>query len=690
MDQQSNRPRQSPGYFRTFHAGRRAASIALLALLFLGWVSAVHAVTLGQARVTSYLNQPLEAELELVGLEPGQHEDLRIRIANQAQFDRLGIVYTNFLADLRFDVVQSGARWIVRVRSNQPVNEPFLDFPVQMTWPGGQMVRQYTLLLDPLTLTRPATVTRAAAPAPAPRARVVESQPGRAIGATYGPVRRGETLWPIAQQVRPSGVTTKQMAMALLRANPQAFIDNNINKLRAGAVLTIPPLGEIQQMDAATASRAFAEQTRQWRAPVATSPREVTAAPTAPSAPPAQLDPVSARPTDTPSDAPSDTSGAADESDDQLRIVAKEETQPQSDDDAIKQQLLVTMEEIESNRITTTEIESRLATLEQELSKMQALVELKDQQIAALQSEIDAREAIDQAASELEPNRPSPTPSATAPPETGVADVAAPTSEPAAEATEPPVVAETPIEVEAESVPVAQTPRGPWYDQYLWLIWAVLGLIGLVAVGWMIRRQMAAQEASSVPMADLPSAPPPSYAPAREPAREEIKQAQRDFRELAKEPSPGVEPAAEAKPLPEIDDADAKAVESRMADISNSMLDELLDEGKDLGQRPPAGTPDFDDREIATWVEELGSEIDQLELPDSESAADTEQNGVVLVLGNAVVPLNNTRLCVNVRPWVLSFTMLGENTRSNFVDHPNQLEQRVVFQTFGVHAELTL
>jgi len=318
-----------------------------------------------------------------------------------------------------------------------------------------------------------------------------------------------------------------------------------------------------------------------------------------------------------------DTGGAADESDDQLRIVAKEETQPQSDDDAIKQQLLVTMEEIESNRITTTEIESRLATLEQELSKMQALVELKDQQIAALQSEIDAREAIDQAASELEPNRPSPTPSATAPPETGVADVAAPTSEPAAEATEPPVVAETPIEVETESVPVAQTPRGPWYDQYLWLIWAVLGLIGLVAVGWMIRRQMAAQEASSVPMADLPSAPPPSYAPAREPAREEIKQAQRDFRELAKEPSPGVEPAAEAKPLPEIDDADAKAVESRMADISNSMLDELLDEGKDLGQRPPAGTPDFDDREIATWVEELGSEIDQLELPDSESAADT-------------------------------------------------------------------
>jgi len=154
MDQQSNRPRQSPGYFRTFHAGRRAASIALLALLFLGWVSAVHAVTLGQARVTSYLNQPLEAELELVGLEPGQHEDLRIRIANQAQFDRLGIVYTNFLADLRFDVVQSGARWIVRVRSNQPVNEPFLDFPVQMTWPGGQMVRQYTLLLDPLTLRR--------------------------------------------------------------------------------------------------------------------------------------------------------------------------------------------------------------------------------------------------------------------------------------------------------------------------------------------------------------------------------------------------------------------------------------------------------------------------------------------------------------------------------------------------------
>jgi FimV-like protein len=582
-------------------------------LLVLGSIPVVHAVTLGPARVTSYLNQPLEAEIELVGLEPGQHEDLRIRIANQAQFDRLGIAYTNFLADLRFDVVQSSGRWIVRVRSSRPVSEPFLDFPVQMTWPGGQMVRQYTLLLDPLTLSRPATVSRATAPAPAPRARPQPAPAGSRIGATYGPVQRGETLWPIAQRVRPSGVTTKQMAMALLRANPQAFIDNNINKLRAGAVLTIPPLGEIQQMDAAAANRAFAEQTRQWQAPVATSPREVAVAPAPPSAPPAQVDPVTARPTDEPSEPSPDAAAAASDSDDQLRIVAKEESSPQSDDDAIKQQLLVTMEEIESNRITTSEIESRVATLEQELSKMQALVELKDRQIAALQSEIDARETTEQAASTVE---------SSLPPATG--ETAAAPAPQAAEPAAPPVTTEAPVRVEAEAVPATEPSPRPWYEQYQWLIWAVLGAIGLVAVGMMIRRQTAAQAHSNVPMADLPSTPPPSYTPARQPAREDIRQAERDFDALTKEPaqaSTPIEPAA--APLPEIDESQAKAVESRMQGITNSMLDELLDEGKELDKRPPVSPPEFDDKEIATWVEELGSEIEQLELPDTEDTTAT-------------------------------------------------------------------
>ncbi len=602
-----------------------------LALLIALLASAgTHAVTLGQARVVSYLNQPLEAEIALVGVEPGQHEDLRIRVANQDQFDRLGIPFTFFMNDLNFDVVQSRGQWIVRVRSRKPVTEPFLDFPVQMTWPGGQMVRQYTLLLDPLTLSRPATVTRAARPAATRQTATPTAAPpvgNLPSSATYGPVRSGETLWPIAQKLRPRGITTKQMAMALLRANPQAFIDNNINKLRAGAVLTVPPLGEIQQLDAATAAREFAEQVRQWRAPVATSPRQ--AAVSAPITAPATTQQAA-----TPSDqvpeasetAPTVTSPpdtAADAAEAKLRIVTDQQTDEEtSSEGAIQKQLLVTMEEIESNRITTSAIESRLAKLEEELTSMQALVELKDQQIAALQSEIDARDEIEKAADAAGATLPDAAPAPSSP--IIEQETAAVAPAPATDLAE----AETPVTIAAEPLPAPEPAmRPPWYDQYLWLIWALLGLIGLVAVGLMIRRQMVTQNQSNVPMADLPSSPPSTYGREREPAREEIKQAERDFRSMSDTSAAAIEPATPpAERLPDMDKSAAQAVDQRIEGLTNSMLDEMLEDGKHLGGRPPAAAPDADvsEDDIESWMEELGSEIDQLESATTEKPAATK------------------------------------------------------------------
>ena len=597
---------------------------SFLALLIALLASAgAHAAILGQVRVISYLNQPLEAEIALVGLEPGQHEDLRIRVANQDQFDRLGIPFTFFMNDLNFDVVQSSGQWIVRVRSRKPVTEPFLDFPVQMTWPGGQMVRQYTLLLDPLTLSRPATVTRAARPAATRQAATPTAAPPAGnlpSSATYGPVRSGETLWPIAQKLKPRGITTKQMAMALLRANPLAFIDNNINKLRAGAVLTVPPLGEIQQLDATAAAREFAEQVRQWRAPVATSPRQ--AAVSAPITAPATTQQAA-----TPSDevpeatetAPTVTSppDTAADAEAKLRIVTDQQTDEESSsEEAIQKQLLVTMEEIESNRITTSGIESRLAKLEEELTNMQALVELKDQQIAALQSEIDARDEIEKAADAAGATLPDAAPAPSSP----IIEQEAAAVAPATDLAEP----ETPVTVAAEPLPAPEPAmRPPWYDQYLWLIWALLGLIGLVAVGLMIRRQMATQNQSNVPMADLPSAPPSAYGREREPAREEIKQAERDFRSMSDTSAAAIEPATPpAERLPDMDKSAAQAVDQRIEGLTNSMLDEMLEDGKRLNKRP-AATPDADvsEDDIASWMEELGAEIDQLEATTSEQPA---------------------------------------------------------------------
>ena len=147
---------------------RRPLAGLVTALLLLANTGAA-AVTLGQARVLSYLNQPLNAEIPLVGLTPGEEEGLRLRVANQTYFERLGIAYTRAVTDLQFNVVQNEGRWVVRVTTPTPVTEPFLDFPVQMAWSGGQLIRQYTRLLDPPsrpTTVRSATVTQSASTAP--------------------------------------------------------------------------------------------------------------------------------------------------------------------------------------------------------------------------------------------------------------------------------------------------------------------------------------------------------------------------------------------------------------------------------------------------------------------------------------------------------------------------------------------
>ena len=568
----------------------------------------VRAVTLGEARVKSYLNQPLDAEIQVIGLAPGQHEDIRLRLANQAQFDRLGIVYQSYLNDLQFDIVGTDDNWVVRARSRRPITEPFIDFPLQMSWRGGQMIRQYTLLLDPPAVIRTATRTARPDSGRIP-AQPPASDPRPAVSSSYGPVQRGETLWPIAERLRPTGITTRQMAMALLRANPQAFIDGNINRLRAGAVLQIPPRSFVEQLDAATARREFAAQTQRRQPPVSASPRQPPAAATPPPAP------VAATP------APAAVaSGQSEAADPQLRIVTEEPTPrgENRDEQSLNDRLLVTMEEIESNRITTNAIESRLARLEDELSRMQQLVELKDAQIAALQSEVKAREAIAEAAQAA---------AAAAAGTSATIDSQAP--QPAVTPAPAPAAA-----IAAEPIrPVqAQDPQ-PWYRPHLWVIWAILGLLGITALLMMFRRQQATNPdllTSDLPATDGAASAP--YAAKAQPV---------PTAHAVAEPEPPTEteprPPETATPVSSVPDrvpdadaaesdtsAEATDVEQQIEGLTNSLLDEMLEEHKHLDQRPaPAGDAsaletELSDEDIASWVEDL-----DFEGTTDQSAAET-------------------------------------------------------------------
>lgn len=226
--------------------------------------SAAHAAGLGKLTVLSALGQPLRAEIELTSVSPEEASGLVAKLASPDAFRSANIEFNPALLSLRFAVEQRGGRQFIRVSSTQPLNEPFVDMLLELTWNNGRLVREYTFLLDPAELraTQPAQVTAnearprtqpapaAATPAPAPAApaerpsrpaRESAAAPARADGqAAEYRVKRGDTLSGIATELKPGDVSLDMMLVALYRANPDAFIGNNMNRLKSGRILAVP------------------------------------------------------------------------------------------------------------------------------------------------------------------------------------------------------------------------------------------------------------------------------------------------------------------------------------------------------------------------------------------------------------------------------------------------------------------
>jgi pilus assembly protein FimV len=259
------------------------------------------ALGLGDIELKSALNQPFQAEIQLVSATPEEVADLQVSLAARDTFDRYGLDRPSFLSGLQFRVSKDSAgRDVIRVTSTQPIAEPFVTMLVQATWPRGRLLREYTVLLDPPVLLpggpsvatvqpaesgasraaaqsggaipRPSAQSRPAASAPASQARSPSpSQPRSPTAArqpapgSYGPVQRAETLWGIASRLRPQGVSTNQMMVAIYQANPDAF-DGNINLLRRGATLRMPGRAELGDLSSAAATAEVRRQAAAWQA----------------------------------------------------------------------------------------------------------------------------------------------------------------------------------------------------------------------------------------------------------------------------------------------------------------------------------------------------------------------------------------------------------------------------------------
>ena len=274
-------------------------AVALAIALMAGHTSA-HALALGRAMIQSNLGEPLVAEIDLPEVTEDEARSLRIGLASPEAYSALGIQFNPALNGLSIAIKRrNDGRTYLDVRSNRPITEPFVELVIQAQWASGKLQREYTFLLDPPKQTPVAPIAaaiEAAAPAapaapvvtqPVPAPAPVASAPAPSIAPAPAPaprkpepaapapatavdraadhkVSRGETAGGIAARIKPAGVSLDQMLVAMLKANPDAFIQGNVNRLKAGAIIQMPSAADAQQISPAEARRLIVAQSRDF------------------------------------------------------------------------------------------------------------------------------------------------------------------------------------------------------------------------------------------------------------------------------------------------------------------------------------------------------------------------------------------------------------------------------------------
>ena len=295
-----------------WHKTAIAASATALVCL---WAPSALALSLGSITVRSALGEPLRAEIDVPDINADEASSLKTSVASPEAFRTAGLEYNPAMSGLRVSLQRrADGRAYIRLTSDKPVNEPFIDMILEANWSSGRIVRDFTMLFDPPNLragtaqaVSPAQVTgtpssatsapvvgnsavvpmptRPVAPVP-PKADVAEMKPkpatktatkainkplARSIAAEQAAagerqvtVKQGDTASKIATLVKPASVSLDQMLVALLRANPDAFINSNINRIKIGALLSVPKPEQAQAITTSEATRTVIAQSRDF------------------------------------------------------------------------------------------------------------------------------------------------------------------------------------------------------------------------------------------------------------------------------------------------------------------------------------------------------------------------------------------------------------------------------------------
>lgn len=320
------------------------------------------ALGLGELTLKSTQNQPLLAEIELLDVKDLSAAEVVPSLAPADEFNKAGVPRPSYLNDLRFTpVINANGKSVLRVTSSQPLTEPFVKFLVQVMWPNGRLMRDYSVLLDPAKFS-PQTAAAASATTATAAAATGASAP------TQHTTTSRDTLWEIAAKARNGG-SVQQTMLAIQALNPDAFIDGNINRLKTGKVLRLPDAAQSVELPQAKAVSEVAAQNADWRSGRRTAPRAQ------------QLDASTRKPATVTQAKPVAADG--------LSLVAgKAGKGAGADAKNLNDKLAMTQESLDTSRRESAELQSRVQDLQSQVDKLQRLIELKNNQLAKLQGDV--------------------------------------------------------------------------------------------------------------------------------------------------------------------------------------------------------------------------------------------------------------------------------------------------------------
>lgn len=394
-----------------------------------------NALGLGELTLKSAQNQPLDAEIELLDVRDLKAAEVAPSLAPPEEFSKAGVAFPTYLEDLTFTpVINPNGKSVLRVTSSQPLPGPVVKFLVQVMWPQGRLLRDYSVLLD-----------QAKAQGDKPAAGNVTPA---TTGASSYTTQRRDTLWQIAAR-NTQGGSIQQTMIAIQALNPDAFIGNNINQLKVGQVLRLPDQQQIQNIAQGEANSEVAEQYAAWREGRRLGPR--------------------ARQLDATRRGAAEAAPARIAQGDNLRLVSPGNQAGQSK--ALNDKLAVAQESLDTSRRDNEELKSRMSDLQSQLDKLQRLIDLKNDQLARLQAQGAA------------------TPVGATPAAVPAAD-AQPAAEPAPADAAKPVADAKPAPASQPSGALDQILGNPWL---LWLI-AGSSILVLALLLWLLARKRKAQQ----------------------------------------------------------------------------------------------------------------------------------------------------------------------------------------------------